>query len=275
MNPHIPKWTPMLGVWVPNGLPNFQSAIAGVKNSPPWKVSYIIGRLLKHICSKWSCIAHLDIWNTSYGQKKSRESNWQFNFRPLKIRNRPHFFECKQRATYRYKFFNRGYNFTLNLITIRGLHKMLCTFKITRAPIVGISKLPLGSPGTKNHFDVTPVESCKVYYKGWLPPSPGCGESCVSELPVARPNTKSVSTMHSPLCVGFMQVRVSDWSLSLLLSPIPELQHTFLPLYSATNQGACPDFLLFHCFQFGDSHLSPLGSQECVNGSPASTSWNK
>jgi hypothetical protein len=31
MNPHTPKWTPMLGVGVPNELPNFQSAIVGVK----------------------------------------------------------------------------------------------------------------------------------------------------------------------------------------------------------------------------------------------------
>jgi hypothetical protein len=64
---------------------------------------------------------------------------------------------------------------------------------------MGISGLPLGSPGTKNHLDVGPVERRKVYYKGgrwWLPPSPGCGESCVSELPVPRPNTKSVPTMH-------------------------------------------------------------------------------
>jgi hypothetical protein len=31
MNPHTPKGTPMLGVGVPKGLPNLQSAIAGVK----------------------------------------------------------------------------------------------------------------------------------------------------------------------------------------------------------------------------------------------------
>jgi hypothetical protein len=31
MNPHTPKWTPMLGVGVSNGFPNFQNAIAGVK----------------------------------------------------------------------------------------------------------------------------------------------------------------------------------------------------------------------------------------------------
>jgi hypothetical protein len=31
---------------------------------------YIIGNLLERRCLKWARIAHLDIWNTSYGQKK-------------------------------------------------------------------------------------------------------------------------------------------------------------------------------------------------------------
>jgi hypothetical protein len=33
-------------------------------------VFYTIGKLLKHKCLKWACIAHLNISNTSYGQKK-------------------------------------------------------------------------------------------------------------------------------------------------------------------------------------------------------------
>jgi len=43
------------------------------------------------------------------------------------------------------------------------------------------------------------VASHRVYYKGgrwWLPPSPGCGESCVSVLPMAHPSTKGAPTMH-------------------------------------------------------------------------------
>jgi hypothetical protein len=37
-----------------------------------------------------------------------------------------------------------------------------------------------------------------ILYGGrwWLPQSLGRGESCVSELPVARPSTKNVPTMH-------------------------------------------------------------------------------
>jgi len=38
-------------------------------------VLYIIRKLLELRCLKGARIAHLDIWNTSYGQKKGRESN--------------------------------------------------------------------------------------------------------------------------------------------------------------------------------------------------------
>jgi hypothetical protein len=48
-----------------------------------------------------------------------------------------------------------------NLIAIGGLHTKLCAFKV-----VGIFGLPFGSPGTKSHLDVAPVEKHIVYYKG-------------------------------------------------------------------------------------------------------------
>jgi hypothetical protein len=50
---------------------------------------------------------------------------------------------------------------------------------------VGISKLPFGSPRTKSHLDLAPMENYKVYYKRgrwWLPPSSGRCESCESEV---------------------------------------------------------------------------------------------
>jgi hypothetical protein len=46
------------------------------------------------------------------------------------------------------------------------MHKKLCTLKVAGVPVVGISGLPLRSPGTKSHLDVAPVESCRVYYMG-------------------------------------------------------------------------------------------------------------
>jgi len=39
--------------------------------------------------SKMLHMNHLDICSTSYGKKKGRESNWQFDSRPLKVGNRP------------------------------------------------------------------------------------------------------------------------------------------------------------------------------------------
>jgi hypothetical protein len=44
MNPHTPKWIPMVGVGVPKGLPNFQSAIKGVKTPCPEVFSILLER---------------------------------------------------------------------------------------------------------------------------------------------------------------------------------------------------------------------------------------
>jgi len=86
-----------------------------------WRIFYIIGKLLERKYLKWACIAHSDIWNTSYNQKKGRESNWQFDSRPLKVENQPNFVTCRCRATHCWKALDKGYNFVLNLILIREM----------------------------------------------------------------------------------------------------------------------------------------------------------
>jgi hypothetical protein len=83
--------------------------------------------------------------NTSYGQKKGHESNWQFDFRSLKVRNHHNFLACKWRTTYRWKALDKGYNFAWDLIPIRGFHVKLWAPKVARNPTVGILGLPLGS----------------------------------------------------------------------------------------------------------------------------------
>jgi hypothetical protein len=77
------------------------------------------------------------------------KSNWQFDFRPLKVKDRPDFFVCKWCETYHWKALNESYNFVLNLISIKGMHTKLWAPKVTKVPTLGISGLPLGSPGTK------------------------------------------------------------------------------------------------------------------------------
>jgi hypothetical protein len=159
VNSHVGNWNPK---WTPEFLEcHFKS-----QNSFPRRFLYIIGNLLKRRCLKWAPIAHLDIENTSYGPKKGRESNKQFDSWPLKVGNRPNFLTCRWHVTYHWKALDKGYNFSLDLIAIGGLHVKLCASRITGIPIVGMLGLPLGSPRTKSHLGVAPVERRKVYYKG-------------------------------------------------------------------------------------------------------------
>jgi hypothetical protein len=111
-------------------------------------------------------MSHLNICSISYDKKKGWESNWHFDFRPLKVENRSDPGACRWSVTHYWKTIDNGYNFALDFITIGGLHKRLCALKVVGVPVVRISRLPLGSPGTKSHLDVAPVESCKVYYIG-------------------------------------------------------------------------------------------------------------
>jgi len=92
-------------------------------------------------------MTHLDTSNTSYGQKKGQESNWQFGY--LKVGNHFDFLVCRWRATYRWKAFNEGYNFASDFISIEGLHAKLWAPKVAGDPIVRILGLLIGSPGTK------------------------------------------------------------------------------------------------------------------------------
>jgi hypothetical protein len=126
------------------------------QNSIVWGVPYIIGKLLERKSLKWARITHLDIWNTSYGQKKGRESNWQFDSQPLKVKNRPDFLACRWCATYHWKALDEGYNFALDFISIGDLHAKLWCFKVVKVSTLTISGLPLGSLRTKKPFGCGP-----------------------------------------------------------------------------------------------------------------------
>jgi hypothetical protein len=164
-----------------------------------WRISYIIGKLLEITCLKWAHMTHLNTWNTSYGQKKARESNWQFDSRPLRIRNRPNFLLCRWHDTYCWKDPDEGYNFALDLISIWSLQRKLWGPKVARVPSLGISGLPFGNPRTKCHLDVALMERHRVYYKGeggGFPQVRAVMSLVNLSLPVARPSTKGAQTMH-------------------------------------------------------------------------------
>jgi hypothetical protein len=104
------------------------------QNSLNWSASYIIRKILERRCLKWARMTHLNIWSTSYGQKKGWESNWESDSRPLKVKNRPDLLACRWRATYRWKVLNEGYNFTSDLMSIRGLQRKLWGPQSRRSP---------------------------------------------------------------------------------------------------------------------------------------------
>jgi hypothetical protein len=122
------------------------------QNSMACGIFYNIAKLLERRCLKWARIVHLDIWNTSYGQKKGRESNCQFDFRPEKVGNRPDLLGCRGRARYHWKVLDESYNFAWDHISIRGLLAKLWGSKVVGVPFGVISGLPLGSPKTKKPF---------------------------------------------------------------------------------------------------------------------------
>jgi hypothetical protein len=78
------------------------------QNTSHWGILGVVEKVLKLRYRKCPRIGNSDICSSSYGQKKGRESNCQFDSRPLKVRNRclPYIrFEC---ATWRLERSRRG-----------------------------------------------------------------------------------------------------------------------------------------------------------------------
>jgi hypothetical protein len=104
------------------------------KNTSHWGVLGVIGKVLKRRYLKWPRIGHLDICSPSYGQKKGRELNWQFDSRPLKVGNRPLPDVRFESATWRWKDLDEGYNFGLDLVAIQLRSRELWQFKVPEVP---------------------------------------------------------------------------------------------------------------------------------------------
>jgi hypothetical protein len=100
------------------------------KTTSHWRVLGVIGKVLKRRYRKWPRIGHLDICSWSYGQKKGRESNCQFDSRPLNVGNRPLSDIRFESATWRWKDLDEGYNFASDLVAIWRRSRELWAFKV-------------------------------------------------------------------------------------------------------------------------------------------------
>jgi hypothetical protein len=159
VNSHVRSWWE----WSPKRTPKTSKSVLRGQNSMARCALYINDKLLKCRCLKWAQLAHLDIWNTSYGQKKARESNSResasFHSRPIKVGNQPEILGCRERATYRWKGLDETYNFALDSNSIEGLLRKLWGFKVVGVRSCAISGLPHrspGTPGTKRPFGCHP-----------------------------------------------------------------------------------------------------------------------
>jgi len=116
-----------------SGTPECSELDSRTQNTSHWGVLGVIGKVLKRGYRKCPRIGHLDICRPSYGQKKGRESNWQFDSRPLKVGNWPLpdvRFEC---ATWRWEDLDEGYKFGWDLVAIK-----LCSRELWRVKVLGV-----------------------------------------------------------------------------------------------------------------------------------------
>jgi hypothetical protein len=193
--------TPKVGDLESSGTPECSEFDSRGQNTSHWGVLGVIGKVLKLRYRKWP----LAIWTSAAqvmgkrrAEKKGRESNWQFDSRPLKVGNRPLPNLRMESATWRWKDLDEGYNFGLDLVTIRLCNRELWAFKVPGLQ-PGQFRDNFGTPTwesrEKEPFGCSPRGALqRILYGGrwWLPPSPGRGESSGPKCPWLVPTPKGV-----------------------------------------------------------------------------------
>jgi hypothetical protein len=190
-------WSPTLGEsedLKSSGTPECLEFDSKAQNTSHWGALGVIRKVLKRRYRN----CHLDICSPSYGQKKGRESNWQFGSRPLNVGNRPLPDLRIESAIRRWKDLDEGYKFCLDLVAIRPSSRELWALKVPG----------LHSGQFRDNFGILTWESrekepfgCslggalqRILYGGrwWLPLSPGHGVSCGPKCPWLVPTPKGV-----------------------------------------------------------------------------------
>ncbi len=113
-----------------SGTPECLEFDSKAQNYSYWDFLGVIGKVLKRRYRKWPRIGHLDICSLSYGQKKGRESNWQFDSWSLEVGNRPLPDLRIESVIRRWKDLDEGYKFCLDLIAIRPGSRKLWAPKV-------------------------------------------------------------------------------------------------------------------------------------------------
>jgi hypothetical protein len=130
-------WSPTLGKsedLESSGTPECSELDNKGQNTSHWGVLGVVGKVLERRYRKCPRIGNSDICSSSYEQKKGRESNWQFDSRPLKVGNRYLPDIRSERATWRWKDLDEGYNFGSDLVAIQVGSRELWRVKVPGVP---------------------------------------------------------------------------------------------------------------------------------------------
>ncbi len=187
-------WSPTLGKsedLESSGTPECLELDSKAQNTSHWDVLGVIGKVLKRRYRKWPRIGHLNICSLSYGQKKGRESNWQFDSRSLKVGNRPLSDLRIESAIRRWKDLDEGYKFGSDLVAIR-----------LRSRELWAPKVPGLHPGqfSGQFRDSDPGVPGKSDIRAWVPRS--VTEYTIGSMVVAYSRVRVVVSQVSPIARG-------------------------------------------------------------------------
>ncbi len=218
--------TPKSGKLESFGTPKNSELEFKCQNTLHWRFFYINVKVLKCRCPKWPRMCHLDICSPSYGQKKGRESNWQFDSQPLKVGNRPLSDVCWRSATWRWKALEESYNFGFKPHSNRRSEPGDMSSQSPKTPTRDNFGTPPWESREKEPFGCSlHRELQRILYGGrwWLPPSPSRGESSESKCPWLVPTPKGVPECELTLLWLVLDADSSEIILVPLPNLIPEL----------------------------------------------------
>jgi hypothetical protein len=151
----------------------------------PWGILYIIGNLLKCRYPKWAHMTHLDICNTSYGQKKadsqigsSTFDHEKLGIDPIPLRASGVQYDVRKLST-------RVITLVQTLSQSKVCTRSYSPAKLRDSQPWQFRDSHLGVPGQKKPFGCHSrgvVQNILYGGRWWLPSSSGRGESCESEV---------------------------------------------------------------------------------------------
>ncbi len=190
-------WSPTLGKnedLESFGTPECLEFDSKVQNTSQWHVLGVIGKVLKRRYRKWPRIGHLNICSSSYGQRKGRESNWQFDSRPLKVGNRPLLDLRIESAIRLRKDLDEGYKFGSDLVVIKLRSRELWAPKVPGLHFGTVSgqfrDSNPGVPGVPGKSDI----------QAWVPRR--VTEYTIGSKVVAYSRVRAVVSQVSPIACG-------------------------------------------------------------------------